>query len=222
MNKTFLLVLTLLWTLPASSRAQVSGQVEVLEKGGVKRPVIQDVLVYIDGVSVETTTQGSARHQTIRSRNKAFEPRVAAVLAGTTVTFPNLDDIMHNVFSLSKGNRFDLGLYKSGAQKDFVLRNPGLVRVYCNIHPQMSAFVHVTDNPYYTWAQPDGAFRIEGVPPGRYTLRVWNEQEETTKPVLVTEQGASGVLVQLDVSSYKRRPHLNKFGKPYKKKRGKY
>ncbi len=222
MRKTLLLALTLLWTLPASSRAQVSGRVEVLEKGGEKRPVIQDVLVYIDGVSVERTTQGGSWHQTIRSRNKAFEPRVAAVLAGTTVTFPNLDDIMHNVFSLSKGNRFDLGLYKSGAQKDFVLQNPGLVRVYCNIHPQMSAFVHVTDNPYFTWAEPDGAFRIEGVPPGRYTLKVWNEQEETTKPVLVTEQGASGLLVQLDVSSYRKRSHLNKFGKPYKKKRGKY
>ena len=113
-------------------------------------------------------------------------------------------------------------LYKSGAEKDYVFENPGLVRVYCNIHPDMSAFVQVLPNPYFTWVAPDGSFTIDGVPAGNYTLKVWNEQGETSQPVVVTDAGASGVQLTLDVSKYKKRAHLNKFGKPYKRKRGKY
>jgi plastocyanin len=222
MNKILLFAIAFIVVLPPSSGAQVSGKVEVLERGGSKRPVVQDVLVYIEGLSSDGAGSSGNGKVTISSHDKAFEPRFAAVTVGSSVSFPNLDDIMHNVFSISRGNRFDLGLYKSGAAKDVVFENPGLVRVYCNIHPQMSAFVYVMENSYYAWAEPDGGFHIEGVAPGSYRLKVWNEEGESEKPIVVTEQGARGVVVQLDVSEYKKRPHLNKFGKPYKRKRGKY
>ena len=202
--------------------AQISGKVVVREKGGDERKLIQGTLVYVHGVDAAPSRELLERSVTITSRNKQFTPHVEAVPVGKSVTFPNVDDIMHNVFSISKGNRFDLGLYKSGAKKEFVFENPGLVRVYCNIHPDMSAFVQVLPNPYYAWAGADGGFTIDGVPPGSYTLKVWNEQGETSQPVVVSEGGASGVLLTLDVSKFKKRPHLNKFGKPYKRKRGKY
>jgi plastocyanin len=179
------------------------------------------LLVYLDGVQASVPESQRPRRPTLSSRDKSFEPHVQAVPVGTSVSFPNLDDIMHNVFSLTRGNRFDLGLYKSGAKKDYVFESPGLVRVYCNIHPQMSAFVLVMDNPYYAWAGADGSFRIDGVPPGDYTLKLWHEEGESEQPIMVTEQGAVGLVLSLDVSSFKKRPHLNKFGKPYKK-RGKY
>jgi plastocyanin len=210
------------WASPDG--AVVRGKVEVLEKGGAKRKQIENVLLYLDGVTGASPSApvNDGPPPTLTSRDKTFDPHALAVPVGTTVTFPNVDDIMHNVFSLSRGNRFDLGLYKSGARKDFVFDNPGLVRVYCNIHPQMSAFVHVLENPFYAWARADGTFEISNVPAGNYTLKVWSEEGETETSVRVAEGGAGGIVVQLDVSEYKKRPHLNKFGKPYKRKRGKY
>ena len=222
MHRYFWFFLFVMTCSPERLAAQISGRVVLLEKGGVERKATKDVLVYIEDVSVPVPPEATARTVTIRSKNKKFEPRAAAVTVGMGIEFPNLDNIMHNVFSISKGNRFDLGLYKSGAKKDFVFENTGLVRVYCNIHPHMSAFVQVLPNAYYVWVAADGSFRIDDVPPGNYSLAVWHEQGSTRKPVVVTEQGASGVRIELDVSKYKRRPHLNKFGKPYKRKRGKY
>lgn len=205
----------------AVAASPVSGKVQILEEEGKLRPVVGELLVYIEGVEAPTLESQRPRRPTLASRNKSFEPHVQAVPVGTAVSFPNFDDIMHNVFSLTKGNRFDLGLYKSGAKKDYVFETPGLVRVYCNIHPQMSAFVLVMGSPYYAWVGTDGSFRIEGVPPGSYALKLWHEEGESEQAIVVTEQGATGLSLSLDVSSFKRRPHLNKFGKPYKK-RGKY
>ncbi|MGH9321261.1 MAG: hypothetical protein ACRD21_16280 [Vicinamibacteria bacterium] len=203
----------------AASAAPVSGKVEILEKGNVKRAVVRNVLVYLEGIKTEIPASIRERPVSIASREKTFEPHVQVVPVKGSVSFPNHDDIMHNVFSLTKGNRFDLGLYKSGAKKDFAFANAGLVRIYCNIHPQMSAFLLVRDNPYYVWTTPDGGFRIDGVPPGNYTLRAWHEEGDAAQPVSITESGASGLLVQIDASGYAKRPHMNKFGKPYKREK---
>ena len=201
-------------------RVTVTGTVRVLEKGGKVREDVGSLVVYLSG-GPAADGETAAPKQKMSSRNKKFEPHVSVVTVGEAMSFPNLDDIMHNVFSLSKGNRFDLGLYKSGASKDHVFAKPGLVRVYCNIHPQMSGFVHVLDSPYYAIASNTGSFRIQDVPPGSYTLTAWHEEGSQSQPIIVTEDGAA-VQVDVDVSGYKRRPHLNKFGKPYKRKRGKY
>lgn len=191
----------------------------MLEKGGARRAVVRDVLVYLEGSRAEIPAPIRERRAQIASRQKTFEPHVEVVPLNGAVSFPNYDDIMHNVFSLSKGNKFDLGLYKSGAKKDFTFVSPGLVRIYCNIHPQMSAFVLVMDNPFFAWAAADGGFVIENVPPGNYTLKAWHEEGEAAQPISVTESGALGLEIRIDVSSFVRRPHLNKFGKPYKREK---
>lgn len=203
--------------------SQISGNVDLVEgKKGPPRGVSKDMLVYVDSVSAPIPESVKARPVVMQSENKAFAPRIEVVPVGGSVRFPNVDNIMHNVFSLSRSNRFDLGLYKSGAFKEFTFEKPGLVRVYCNIHPQMSAFIRVVDNPYFAWTKPDGSFEIPGVPPGQYQLRVWNERGEVGQAVVVREGGAHGVRIELDVSKFKTRRHTNKFGKPYRKKRGKY
>ncbi len=201
------------------SSAPVSGKVTILEKGNVKRAVIKDVLVYLEGVRAEFPPSVRERPVKIVSREKSFEPHLEVIPLNGSVSFPNLDDIMHNVFSLSKGNKFDLGLYKSGAKRDFTFASPGLVRIYCNIHPQMSAFLQVVENPYFAWAAPDGGFTIENVPPGNYQLKAWSEEGEAAQPVSVTESGAAGVIIGIDVSGFVKRPHTNKFGKPYKREK---
>jgi len=151
--------------------------------------------------------------------NKTFSPHLQVIPKGEEVSFPNRDEIMHNAFSLSPGNRFDLGLYKSGASKSQRFETPGVVRLYCNIHPQMSAFVLVMENPYFARVAPDGSYRIPDVPPGIYTVKAWHEKGEAEKRVMVGGQGARGVDFQIDARRFKPKPHLNKFGKPYKRER---
>lgn len=194
----------------------------MLDKGDVKRKLVQDAIVYVDGVKAPIPPALLSRKYRIASQNKSFTPHIEALPTGAQVLFPNSDDIMHNVFSISRGNRFDLGLYKSGASKSRRFRNPGLVRIYCNIHPQMNAFLLVLENPYFAWVEPDGSFRIDNVPPGSYTLKAWHEQAQAEIEVRVGAGGAHGVGLLLDARRFKKKPHLNKFGKPYKKKRVKY
>ena len=96
------------------------------------------------------------------------------------------------MFSVSGENRFDLDLYKKPKSGAWVFRHPGLVRVYCNIHPQMSAYVLVRDNPF--WARPseDGGFEIPDVPAGTWVVKAWHERAgEASQAVTVTEEGGS-------------------------------
>jgi plastocyanin len=207
---------------PASAFSHISGKVEIVGKGDVKRKPVLDVLVYVDELEAPVPKAIQNKRVTVLMQNKSFDPHVEAVPVGATVQFPNLDKIMHNAFSVSRGNRFDLGLYKSGAAKKHRFGKPGLVRIYCNIHPQMSAFVLVVKNPYFAQVEPDGTYRIDNVPDGTYTVRAWHEEAQGERRVWVTEQGASDIDFLLDTRRFKRKPHLNKFGKPYKRKRGKY
>lgn len=150
------------------------------------------------------------------SRDKRFDPRVLAVPAGTTVSFPNFDRIYHNVFSLSESAAFDLGLYRNGASRTARFDKPGVVRVYCNIHPQMAAFVVVLDGSLYAQAGRDGLALLDGVPAGRQALRVWDERGgEWSGTVVVPPGGTVPVTVALDASKWKDLPHKNKYGKDY-------
>ena len=150
------------------------------------------------------------------SRDKRFEPRVLAVPKGTTVTFPNYDKIFHNVFSLSEGARFDLGLYRNGASRTTSFETPGVVRVYCNIHPQMAAYVLVLDGSLYAQTGKDGAALLAGVPPGRQTLKVWEERGgEWAGAVVVAPGATTEVTVPLDATKWKDQPHKNKYGRDY-------
>ena len=152
----------------------------------------------------------------IQHRNKTFLPHVVAVPAGSTVTFPNDDPIFHNAFSLSRPEPFDMGLYRGGASKERVFARPGAYHVFCNIHPQMAAFLVVSPTPYVTVASADGAFRLD-VPPGRYRVTALSER---ATPVAV-EMGVDGAAtvdgLVLAESAFVAAPHLNKHGKPYPK-----
>jgi len=156
------------------------------------------------------------RSATVIMKGKAFSPHVAVVAVGGTVEFPNEDPIFHNAFSVSGDNAFDLQLYKRPKMGAFTFQHPGIVKVYCNIHPQMSAVVLVRDNPLFTKAAADGSFAIEGVPAGKYTVKAWQERAgEAAVEVTVPDKGEAQARFALDASSYKTVPHKNKFGKDY-------
>jgi plastocyanin len=115
------------------------------------------------------------KQRVIEQRDKSFAPHIMALPVGSTVTFPNYDTIFHNVFSLSKAKAFDLGLYKSGEAREIKLDKPGVVRLGCNIHANMSAYLVVVDAPHYVLVDPDGSFQFNTLVPGKYKAQVWLE-----------------------------------------------
>ena len=127
----------------------------------------------------------------IDQRNERFVPHVLAIVAGTTVDFPNSDLTYHNVFSLSKPKPFDLGRYAAGRSKSVRFDRPGIVRVFCDIHSHMSAFILVFSHRYFAVTDDEGRYRLENVPPGAYNVIAWNESvPPETRRVVVGEGGA--------------------------------
>ena len=125
-------------------------------------------------------------------RNETFVPHVLAVTAGTVVDFPNNDSTYHNVFSLSKTRRFDLGRYANGRSKSVRFDRPGIVRVFCDIHSHMSAFILVFSHPYFAVTDTQGRYHIDNVPPGSYSVIAWNEGNASDpRPVTVPDGGAA-------------------------------
>jgi plastocyanin len=192
------------------------GQVEMLEKKGKRAKDLSEVVVWVEGPMVAPPPARA----TIRMTKKRFEPHLVVVPVGGEVAFPNMDSILHNAFSVSGENRFDLELYKKPKSRSHTFEHPGIVRVYCNIHPQMSAFVVVRDNPFWAQAGVDGRFSIEGVPAGSWVVKAWHARAgEISQPIQVQATGAAELALTLDASRYKRVKHKNKYGKRYKKSR---
>src|SRR5262249_19790954 len=137
----------------------------------------------------------------IEQRDRRFSPDLVIVSVGSTVTFPNLDTIFHNVFSLSKPKSFDLGNYRKGETRTATFTQPGLVFVYCRLHPNMAATIVVTPGKWY--AKPDdlGHFVLSGIPPGRYTAVVWHKSAGFFRQSVEVEEGRTArveFLVPLD------------------------
>jgi hypothetical protein len=115
---------------------------------------------------------------------------VLAITTGTIVDFPNSDRIYHNVFSLSKTRQFDLGRYAVGHSKPVRFDRAGVVRVFCDIHSHMNAFILVFSHPFYSLTDNDGRYRIDNVPPGSYNVIAWNEGVSSeARPVIVPDGG---------------------------------
>lgn len=123
-------------------------------------------------------------------KDETFVPHVLAIVAGTVVDFPNNDETYHNVFSLSKPKPFDLGRYAAGRSKAVRFDKPGIVRVFCDIHAHMSAFILVFSHRYFAVTDAEGRYRLDNVPPGTYNVVAWNEAaREETRKAAVPEAG---------------------------------
>jgi plastocyanin len=154
---------------------------------------------------------------TLAQRQKTFQPGILGVPAGSTVDFPNQDAIFHNVFSLSSPSPFDLGLYRAGASKSRIFREPAVYRVFCNIHPQMSAVIVVSPTPYVTSTDRDGRYTLT-LPPGRYRLTATTGRSApVTREIVVGAAATASDAIVIDERALVEKPHPNKFGKPYPK-----
>jgi plastocyanin len=146
-----------------------------LGMNGVHAPPDRRSVVYLDPAPRAAFDTREESRPRLDQRNETFVPHVLAIVAGTTVEFPNSDQTYHNVFSLSKTKTFDLGRYAVGRSKSVRFDRPGIVRVFCDIHSHMSAFILVFAHRYFSVSEPDGSYRLENVPPGTYTVVAWHE-----------------------------------------------
>jgi hypothetical protein len=179
---------------PVQPMVTVSGQVI---GGGSLGP--GGSVVWLKRTDGTTPRPAPLRGRSITQLNKTFIPRVLPVTIGTSVAFANEDPIFHNVFSLSRPNDFDSGLYKAGQSYSKTFSKPGPVQILCNIHASMLGYVVVVDSPWYGQADASGAFLVKGVPPGDYNLEVWHEGSSKTvqQRVAVGPDGVRGLVVRV-------------------------
>lgn len=178
-------------------------------------------LVPLDG---QSRPQSSRSQYRMLQHDKHFEPSLLVVPVGSSVEFPNLDPWFHNVFSMYRGKRFDLGLYQAGAKKAVRFDRPGPSFIFCNIHPEMTAVVLAVQSPFFAVSDKSGNVVINDVPSGRYELRVWHEHadseavESIRRNVLVGEKNRNLGALEIPVKKDEHKAHKNKYGQDYDSK----
>lgn len=203
--------------------ATVTGMVSLVdskESSVRKKRDFSGVVIWLEPATAPATPAKAAPRAQILQKNKRFSPHILAVPAGTVVDFPNMDPIFHNAFSNFDGKVFDIGLYAPGTSRGVRLDRPGVVRVFCNIHPTMSAVIAVLPSPYFASSDRDGRFQILNVPAGEYTLHVIHERataatlQALTRKLNVTES-LPPQSIAISESGYLPVLHKNKYGKDY-------
>lgn len=211
-------------TQPKASGAAVSGEMRLVEeKSGKPVHDASGVAVWLVPLGVVEPARLDTGKQTYRmlQHNKQFHPHLLVVPLGGIVQFPNLDPWFHNVFSLYRGKRFDLGLYEAGSQKAVKFDRPGASYIFCNIHPEMMAVVLTVDTTLYTVSDKTGHWSIAGVPPGRYVLHAWHENATPAalhaleRDVDVADSGVSVAALRVPVTAHNWLQHPNLYGNQY-------
>jgi plastocyanin len=201
--------------------AEVTGRVALHDStvaATAKRGDYSGVMVALQAVNEPVPAAG--RHATMVQKNKTFTPHVLPILVGSTVDFPNFDPIFHNAFSSYSGQVFDVGLYQPGGTRSVRFNRPGVVRVFCNIHPSMSAIILVLNTPYFATTAKDGSFHLD-VPPGTYDMSVFHERataqtlQNLAQRVIVRADGAQIKPIEVSEAGYLLAPHKNKYGADY-------
>jgi plastocyanin len=199
-----------------ANAATINGRVELYLDGKALRPEeAQDAIVYFRPRQAPTV-EPATNPYVIGTRKKQFLPRVSAITVGSRVRFPNDDPILHNAFSTSKENAFDVGSYGQGEGQTITFSHVGYVRVYCNVHHSMVGHLLVLDTPYFAKPDASGAFHLNDVPEVPGDIVVWHERATPWHTVITPGQDPLSP-VKLEVNQRKVPPHMNKFGKPYGK-----
>lgn len=204
--------------------ASVTGRVELRESRDPavrNRGDISGVVVSLKPVSGGTPAPGTGKRMVMLQKDKTFSPHVLAVPMGAMVDFPNADPIFHNAFSSYSGQIFDIGLYAPGSSRSVRFAREGVVRVFCNIHAEMSAVIVVVGSPYFATTKRDGTFEIANVPPGDYELSVFHERASEpalralSRRITVGADEASLPMVTVSEAGFLAIPHKNKYGHDY-------
>lgn len=171
--------------LPKAKVVTPSGDRYGLKAGQVAAPPAAVAVIYLEGEFTATTNAVKTNQVQMGQKGFQFTQSVLPVQKGSYVEFPNMDDDYHNVFSYSKTKRFDLGRYRKEEKPAAVqFEQVGLVKLYCEIHEHMRANILVLDTPYFVTTTPDGKFKLDNLPPGKFVLKAWvDEKDIRSKPV---------------------------------------
>jgi len=193
------MVFILFLYLPGLAMAgKITGTVKV---NGLRSPV--DILVYL--VKAPPVQEDLSKTKFIMDQqNLTFNPHILPIPVGASVDFPNNDKVDHNIFSLSRTKKFNLGSYKPGDSKAVLFDKPGIVELRCDVHAEMAAYIMVLKNPYFSVTDDQGRFEIpeskhleqngikgiKDLPAGNYVLKIWHEKLKTQKQtVTIPENG---------------------------------
>jgi plastocyanin len=204
----------------ALAAEELHGRINLVAKDGkgpAKGSDPRQAVIYFEPAAAGHAPRAPEAPFKLVTRRKEFSPRVLPVPVGSRVQFPNEDPILHNVFSVSPGNAFDLGIYRNGPPKEKRFEQAGLVRVFCNVHQGMVAYILVLDTPHYVMPGEDAAWKLTGLPKGPGKLTVWHEQADpwSTELTLPLAEAAAPVEARLVVVRPKLPVHLNKTGGAY-------
>jgi hypothetical protein len=212
-----IMLLTLLSLFAFSAHAEdLRGTLHLLAKGGkgeARGSDVRQAVVYFEPAGPHPVRPAGEPFQMVTKR-KELVPRLLVIPRGSRVRFPNQDPILHNVFSVSSPNQFDLGLYREGPGKEKRFEEPGLVRVYCNVHHDMVAYILVLDTPYSVSPSASGEFVLTGLPRGPGKLTVWHEQADPWTATVELPQKAP-LPIGLEILRPLIPAHLNKQGQSY-------
>lgn len=211
--------LIVLCALPAAAE-ELRGRLQLVGKGGkgaARGADVRQAFVWFEPASGGSPARPAATPPTMVTRDKQFVPRVLTVPRGSRVRFPNEDVILHNVFSVSGDNAFDLGLYRKGPGKEQKFDEAGVVRVFCNVHHSMVGYILVLDTPYMVTPDAAGQFVLTGLPKGPGRLTLWHEQGDPTS-IDVQVPRTEPLTARLEILRPRIPPHLNKTGKSYSKR----
>ncbi|MEA2558797.1 MAG: hypothetical protein QOH06_301 [Acidobacteriota bacterium] len=210
-------ILMLLLAVPGAAE-ELRGRLQLVGKGGkgaAKGSDVRQALVWFEpDTSGRGPTPAKPATFVMTTRDKQFVPRTLTIPVGSRVLFPNEDVILHNVFSVSGANSFDLGLYRRGKGKEQKFDQPGLVRVFCNVHHSMVGYILVLQSPFVATPDAEGRFVLTGLPKGPGRLTVWHEQADPAS-MDVQVPRADLLAPRLEIVRPRIPPHLNKTGKSY-------
>ena len=201
---------------------EVTGEVALTQSGSDTAPDASQVVVWLtpSGSTTMPHTIDQPRYRLVQ-HNKRFEPSLLVVPVGSVVDFPNADPWFHNVFSLYRGKRFDLGLYQAGTQRSVRFDRVGPSYLFCNIHPEMTGIVLAIDSSLYAISDKSGRYSIGGVAPGKYTMHIWYENAKPEslaslqRTVVVDDTTHALPAVSVPVAKQVQKEHKNKYGQDY-------
>ena len=163
---------------------------EIVTRGGVLSTEPPLAVVYLEG---SFPRPPSLPMKQVAQKNFAFIPPLLPVQVGTRIEFPNLDDTYHSIFSYSPAKRFDLGRYRPDERPipSEIFDMPGLVTLRCDIHEHMRGLILVLNTPYFVVSDPEGRFRLKGLPSGRYVLKAWIDSKTTRQQPVDLKNGGT-------------------------------